>query len=452
MTAPEGFSIFTDGPLISEVNSNEVRMQFRRLQKAVLNNEGEGDPATIPQEENSAHTGNGGTDKQKPNDPLHWFGAINSGLWTVRASEVPPKCVDAIWKDKKGGIRLARGEHTMVAGEPGLGKSQTTIAKVAAVTSGGCWPCGEGRAPLGSAVILAAEDSIEHTIVPRLIAAGADLTRVHFVQAALTSDGKGRRTFNFQEDLANLKALINNIADVELVIIDPVTAYMGKIDGHKNTEVRGVLSPLGELARECNVAIVSITHFTKGPGSAATKAIDRIIGSIAFIAAPRIGFTVIADPDDPDRRLLLHVKNNISRSPQGLAFRLEQRLVGSDEKGDIVGSCIAWEDDPVEKTADEALHSDGNKEQTARADATEFLSNLLGDGPLRVTEIEKEAQAACLLGPDQKIGQSKPFRSARRVLNIVPYQRKGEKAGGWFWALPIHSPTGAAQVGTSDAC
>ena len=82
MTAPEGFSIFTDGPLISEVNSNEVRMQFRRLQKAVLNNEGEGDPATIPQEENSAHTGNGGTDKQKPNDPLHWFGAINSGLWT----------------------------------------------------------------------------------------------------------------------------------------------------------------------------------------------------------------------------------------------------------------------------------------------------------------------------------------------------------------------------------
>jgi len=158
------------------------------------------------------------------------------------------------------------------------------------------------------------------------------------------------------------------------------------------------------------------------------------------------------DPDDPDRRLLLHVKNNISRSPQGLAFRLEQRLVGSDEKGDIVGSCIAWEDDPVEKTADEALHSDGNKEQTARADATEFLSNLLGDGPLRVTEIEKEAQAACLLGPDQKIGQSKPFRSARRVLNIVPYQRKGEKAGGWFWALPIHSPTGAAQVGTSDAC
>src|ERR1700730_6582256 len=104
----------------------------------------------------------------------------------------------------------------------------------AAITTGGYWPCGEGRAPLGSVVILAAEDSIEHTIVPRLIAAGADLSRVYFVQAAVTDDGKGRRTFNFQVDLAKLKALVKDITDAELVIIDPVTAYMGKIDRHKN--------------------------------------------------------------------------------------------------------------------------------------------------------------------------------------------------------------------------
>jgi hypothetical protein len=89
---------------------------------------------------------------------------------------------------------------------------------------------------------------------------------------------------------------------------------------------------------------------------------DRIIGSIAFIAAPRIGFTVIADPDDPDRRLFLHVKNNISRAPQGLALRIEQRIVGFDEKGDFVASCIAWEGEIVEKTADEALRADGKNE------------------------------------------------------------------------------------------
>jgi hypothetical protein len=274
---------------------------------------------------------------------------IRSGLVTIRAASVTPKRVDAIWTDANGGIRLARGEHTIVAGEPGLGKSQITIAMAAAITTGRSWPSGEGCAPLGSVIILAAEDSIEHTIVPRLIAAGANLERVCFVQAAVTEDGKGQRMSNFQADIAKLKALIEEIGDVVLVIIDPVTAYMGKIDSHKNTDVRAVLAPLGELAQERHVAIASVTHFTKGTNNASTKAIDRIIGSVAFIAAPRIGFTVIADPEDPDRRLFLHVKNNISRSPQGLAFRVEQHVVGSDNRGDFIGSCVAWEGGPIEK-------------------------------------------------------------------------------------------------------
>jgi putative DNA primase/helicase len=431
MTAPDDFAIFEDKPLLSEANSNDVWMQFQHLRDAVRRGEEDLGAKGV---RNDART-----DEHKAKDSPHETSKarIKSGLWTLCASEVPPKRVDAIWQDADGGIRLARGEHTMIAGEPGLGKSQTAIAMAAAITRGGYWPCGEDRAPLGSVIILAAEDSIEHTIVPRLIAAGADLKRVHFVQAAVTEDGKGRRMFDFQTDLAKLNALVKGINDAELVIIDPVTAYLGKkIDSYKNAEVRAVLAPLGELAQECNVAIASITHFTKGTGRASTKAIDRIIGSVAFIAAPRIGFTVIADSEDPDRRLFLHVKNNISRPPQGLAFRVEQHIVGSDEKGDFVASCIAWEGEPVQKTADEALRTDGNKEQTAKADAVEFLTHVLANGPVKVTDIEKEAQAACLLGENQIIGQSKPFRSARKALGIAPYQPKGQKAGEWLWALP----------------
>jgi putative DNA primase/helicase len=107
--------------------------------------------------------------------------------------------------------------------------------------------------------------------------------------------------FNFQADLAKLKALIREIGDVVSIIIDPVAAFLGKFDSHKNADVRAVLAPLGDLAQERHVAIASVTHFTKGTGSASTRAIDRIIGSIAFVAAPRIGLTVIADPDDQDR-------------------------------------------------------------------------------------------------------------------------------------------------------
>jgi putative DNA primase/helicase len=443
----DAYTIFKDEPLRAEGNgagNGKVLPDINVSDDSAISpmdetNDAAG--AVPPKDASEIGAGNGQAKDPPPNDTSK--AQKKSGLWMIRASDVTPKRVDAIWKDAKGGIRLARGEHTVAAGEPGLGKSQIVIAMAAAITTGGYWPCGEGRAPLGSVVILAAEDSIEHTIVPRLIAAGADLKRVHFVQAAVTEDGKGRRTFNFQADLAKLKLLVKDTPDAELVIIDPVTAYLGKIDSHKNTEVRGVLAPLGELAQECNVAIASVTHFTKGTGSASTKAIDRIIGSVAFIAAPRIGFTVIADPDDPNRRLFLHVKNNISRPPQGLAFRLEQRVVASDEKGDFVASCIAWEGEPVEKTADEALHADGNKEQTAKVDAVEFLTDVLANGPVKVADIEREARAACLLGADQIIGQSKPFRSARKELGIVSYQPKGQKAGGWFWALPEHVPTDA---------
>jgi hypothetical protein len=145
--------------------------------------------------------------------------------------------------------------------------------------------------------------------------------------------------------------------------------------------------------------------------------------------------TVIADRDDQARRLLLHVKNNLGRPPQGLAFRVEQRVIGSDENGEFVGSCIAWESEPVQKIADEALGK-GNAEPTAKEDAAEFLRAVLAHGPAKVSDIEAQAREACLLCANQSISQSKPFRSARKKLGIEPYQSKGQKAGGWFWALP----------------
>src|SRR5262249_34355637 len=67
--------------------------------------------------------------------------------------------------------RLARGKLTLLAGEPGIGKSQTVIDIIARISNGGFWPDG-GRAPLGSSVILSAEDSANDTLRPRLEAAG----------------------------------------------------------------------------------------------------------------------------------------------------------------------------------------------------------------------------------------------------------------------------------------
>jgi putative DNA primase/helicase len=231
-------------------------------------------------------------------------------LISRRASEITPRDIDFLWDG-----RLARGKHTCVAGEPGAGKSQLSIAIIAAITTGGEWPCGEGCAPRGNVIILNAEDDVDDTIVPRLKAAGADPYRVHIVNAVTTKDGKGQTIFNLQADLELLEKKIDEIGEVALVNIDPVSSYMGKTDSHKNSEVRGVLEPISQMAARKRAAILSVTHFSKSNSGTTTKALHRFIGSIAFVGAPRAAFAVIEDPDNHGRMLFLHAKNNMAKPP-----------------------------------------------------------------------------------------------------------------------------------------
>jgi len=111
------------------------------------------------------------------------------------------------------------------------------------------------------------------------------------------------------------------------IVVDPVSSYLGKTDSHRNSEVRGVLEPLSDMAERARIAILSVTHFSKAGAGNTTKALHRFIGSIAFTGAPRAAFAVIEDAEYDGRRLLLHAKNNLASPPQGLAFRLEQCLV-----------------------------------------------------------------------------------------------------------------------------
>jgi hypothetical protein len=349
---------------------------------------------------------------------------FGSELVIKRASEITPQPVVWLWPG-----RIAIGKQTLIGGEPGLGKSQITAALAAAVTTGGAWPCNEGRAPLGSAIILSAEDDASDTIRPRLDAAGANVQGVHLISAVRQADGGGRRTFNLQADLALLEEAIARIGDVQLVIIDPVSSYLGKIDSHKNSDVRGTLEPLGDMASRLRVAVISITHFSKGGGQ---SAVNSFIGSIAFIAAARAAFIVTRDPDndDPTRRLFVQAKNNLAGDSGGLAFRVEQRLVAND----IVASAITWESERIVRSADEILAANREGSETPeRSEAVEFLRAILSNGPLPATEIEAEAKGAGI--------SMRTVRRAQKGLGIKPY-RKAEsgdglgKSGRWYWSLP----------------
>jgi putative DNA primase/helicase len=210
------------------------------------------------------------------------------------AADITPEPVEWLWPG-----RIAIGKQTLLAGEAGLGKSQVTIGVAAAVSNGGPWPCGEGPAPLGNVIILSAEDGAADTVIPRLMAAGADRQRVHLISGVTSEDGKGRRAFDLQSDLDLLEAKIAEIGDVKLVIIDPISSYLGrKVDSHVNAAVRATLEPVGEMAERLRVAFLSVTHPPKG---STTTAINRFIGSVAFVAAARSAFMVTRDADNEER-------------------------------------------------------------------------------------------------------------------------------------------------------
>jgi hypothetical protein len=342
--------------------------------------------------------------------------ASHDNLVTRCAMDIEPEAVDWIWPN-----RIARGKQTALAGEPGLGKSQLGLDIVARTTTGADWPNNEGAAARGRVIILSAEDDAADTIVPRLIAANADLDMVDIVSAVETRDGKDRRIFNLQTDLQLLEARIEQLGDVQLVKIDPISAYFGKgVDSHKDNDVRGVLAPVSEMAARTHLAILTVAHFNKASGPTHAKALHKFMGSIAFVAAPRIAFAVIEDPEDKTRRLFLHAKNNLAAPPSGLAFRIEPMPIG---KG-IWSSRVVWDKEIVNMTADEAVAaSKAKKVSPALEEAKQFLAGLVGSAGMDVKEIESEVKAAGLC-----------WRTVRRAKDELGLKSMRDRFDGpWIW-------------------
>lgn len=292
--------------------------------------------------------------------------------------------------------RIARGKVSMIAGNPGLGKSQATASMAAIVTRGGTWPVDRSPCERGSVIFLSAEDDPEDTIRPRLEAAGADLGRCFILDAiadGFTSEGgEVRRSFNLKTDLARLGEAMAKVGDVALVVVDPISAYLGGADSHNNAEIRALLAPLSELASAHGAAIVGVSHLNKGGNP---EALMRVTGSLAFVAAARAAYIVTADKENPERRLFLPLKNNLGRDLGGLAFSIESIGVMS-AAGRIESSRVSWEASPVTITADEAMAPPPDaEERSAASDAVAWLNQLIAEesGSIDRRDVMKAAQA-----------------------------------------------------------
>jgi len=355
----------------------------------------------------------------------------------VRLSDVRAEPIRWLWPG-----RIAVGKLTLIAGDPGLGKSFLTLDIAARVSSGTPWPDSQDTAnPAGGVVLLSAEDDLADTIRPRLDAAGADVFRIVFVSAvrAPNPDTGGTRPvpFTLSADLPALEEAIEHIGGCRLVVIDPISAYLGggpRFDSHRNSDVRTVLAPLADLAARRGVAIVAVTHLRKGEG----PAMYRAMGSLAFVAAARAVWAVARDKDDPTgrRRLFLPVKNNLAGDQTGLAFALGQAASGVP--------CVGWEPEPISISADDALSADRPADDdggSALDEAVEWLREALADGPVQAKDVKRQARWDAI---------------APRTLDRAKAQLKVIAApdgyrGPWVWRLP-NTPTERHSAPESPQC
>ena len=368
----------------------------------------------------------GSVARYEPSDKASGGDSPIASPMLVNLGTVVPKSIRWLWPG-----RVAIGKLTTIAGEPGLGKSQLALDMSSRVTTGNPWPDDpEGFNEAGSVVLLSAEDDIEDTIVPRLKAAGADLKFITALQGIEFehSDGKKQRCFNLEQDLPHLEAAIKAVENCRLVVVDPISSYLGKTDSHKNAELRGLLAPLGELAAKHQVAVLAITHLNKTSGA---KAMHRVTGSLAFVAAARAAWLVAPDKENHKRKLLLPIKNNLAPDGGGLAFGIV----------DINGApALCWEEGIVTVTADEALADDSKEKPRDREKA--WLQKQLAGGPVTQAFLREQAN---------QTGFS--WASIRRAANDLSVEKfKGSFRGCWSWKLPegAHHPPSHDQVSTFD--
>jgi putative DNA primase/helicase len=328
--------------------------------------------------------------------------------------------VDWLWPG-----RFARGKFGLVAGLPDMGKGQIAAFISAAVTAAIALPCDEGNAPQGNVVWFNAEDGERDTVLPRLIAAGADPKRIHFVNGARISGEN--KTFSLVTDLRLLRKAIERIGNVVLVIIDPVSAYLGvgKVDGRSATDVRGVLTPLKNMAEEVHVAVIGIAHFNKKDDI--KSALLRVSDSIAYVAAARHVYAVLDDPEDKNNKLFVKAKNNLARDTKALRYGMGVRKVGHDAKlgVDIEAPFIVWHSQHVDISANEAMAAAGG--HTAKREAREFLLEHLEAGPVKFDDIVDAAK--------QEGIAEKTLRRAKKDLGIKSCKEHGRTDGPWFWQL-----------------
>lgn len=367
-----------------------------------------------------------GRDYPEPDESAVFGDSPSSGAVLVSLSSVQPERLSWLWPG-----RLPAGKLVTIDGDPSVGKSTLAVALAAHVSTGSPWPDSE-PCPHGDVLVMSAEDGLADTIRPRLDAAGGDPARVHALTAVRVADDSGA-VVERPPTLADIAAIRDAIRSTRalLVVIDVLMAFLpGKVDSHRDQDIRAVLSRLTAVGDETGATFVLLRHLNKAAGG---SPMYRGGGSIGIVGAARAGFLVARDPDDPDLRVLACIKSNLAREPESLSYRLASAPGHDVARVEWVGAS--------NHNASTLLAVD-REDTDERREIDRWLLDVLdaGHGAASAKDVLRQARDAGF-----SVDQAK---RAKKRLGIESV--KAGMDGGWEWRLPSEGGTEGGEEGGSQ--
>ena len=304
--------------------------------------------------------------------------------------EVKAKKVEWLWYPY-----IPYGKITIIQGDPGEGKSTVAINLASIISNGESLPLEKEKTAPRAVVYQNSEDGKEDTIVPRLIACGADLSNVAYIEEDETALELGDERLSKVIDETGARVLI----------LDPVQAYWGaNTDMNRAGAIRPIMNQLARMAQQKKCAIIMIGHMTKGNG----KGLYRGLGSIDIAAAARSVLLVARLKSQPEMRVLAHVKSNLAPIGDSILFSVDGK------------SSISWL--RKSKLTAEQILDESYEESNSKLDrAVAIIKECIKNGECSANEVLRQCE-------DQGIAK-RTVNEAKARLNIESVKRKG----GWFW-------------------
>ena len=360
----------------------------------------------------------------------------------IDPSKVKPKAIDWLWPNK-----FQRSAMSVIAGQGGIGKSFVTCYMAAVLTRGEKW-CDGTPAPRCSVLFFIGEEEIASVYVPRLLAQGADLSNIRFLDAIEELQG-GNVVDDIEVtvELAHVGYIKQAILETEratglpvgVVFIDPISEHLGEIKENDNAGMRKGTRSIRRMLKDMNVALIGVDHHNKALSLGA--AMNRVTGSIAKTTMARSAWGVYPDMQNPGKLLFVPTKGNNLVDPKGLRFEImrpDGQVVFYETGLDITGNDCEME---LAKQVAETTRQQRQPEKLKEAE--DWLRDFLSDGHKPAGNENDPAPGSVRYESDLAGHAWATIKRAYKSLGVIPKKELGVS----FWSLPDSSQSDDSTTG-----